>query len=339
MISRFTGMLGNAAAIAAAFAAMSQAVAAPTPPVVSTVNGMEVRLDLDRTEIAVGEPLFVRLKVTNKGAPVRVANFGAKLFYPEGNDVQIMIQRPGELPVRYNGVEVPGIYTNTEMNIDINKWIHQEFLVLYDKDQPNGYVFSKPGDYVVSVRLTYVIMRDYERQIIDVPSTKIRVVEPSGEDAEAFKMISNSACARSIHASVAQSEEVLGTLRKVADRYPKSRYAPLCLFAASATLIRGAGSMDEAIVQLRKFLERYPTHQRTSSAIFDIAMCYQQMKKADVGRDWFYYLMDHDPGFHLLRDENPTAHYYYFGVEMAQTNRRWWLYEKPWDVEPARSRQ
>lgn len=327
--------LHQAFACFAIIAAISPLCAVPTEPVKQVTDGNEVQLQLSSTQLLVGEPLMIMLRVTNINSPIRVANFGLKPNFSEGNDLEVIIHRPGELPARYEGATSPGMYSAQEQNLSWGDSVHLEYPILYDRTQPNGYVFPKAGDYTVDVRVHTSILRDPQERVIAQNGVKISVSEPTGPAAEAFKLINNPAAAMALHQLSTDNQEILKNARTIGEKYPDTPYAPLCLYllGASELAITG-GKIDNALTFFTTFLRRYPTHIRTSSVIYNIVMAHFRSRRHDLGRDWYYYLKDHDPSYFLLRRENPIAAHYYFTPEEQAKGRKWWLYEKPWDIPP-----
>lgn len=308
-------------------------------PTVIESKGMHVSLELDRTDIVVGEPIYIKLVVTNKSAALRQGNFSSRLFMSEGNDLHVTVEKPGELPFSYRGVETGAIYTSTELSTNIGESIHQEFMILYDAKEPNGYLFGKPGEYGLDVKLFFSVYRDPERVSLAIPPTRIKVRAPEGKAAEAFKLIDNKAAAMALHAAGTTNDAVFKAIKEVADTFSNTPYGPLALLTTGATQMRIHGDYPAAIATFRKFLERYPDNIRASAVLFNIVYCYHQLRDFDNGRDWFNYLADHDPSFVLLRPENPTSSAFFFGPASEAQGRRWWLYTEPWDVRISRKQE
>jgi hypothetical protein len=314
--------------------------AEPTQPVIEQVEGVKVELQLDRTNIIVGEPVYILLKVTNENAPLKIGTFGFTPYFPEGNDIEVLVSRPGELPVRYNGTENPGVYPMQEANLDVGEKRHNEYMLLYDRTQPDGYLFGKPGEYRLDVRIHHSVLREPEKHVIAINDAVIKVSEPEGKAAEAFKLIRSPAAAKALQIMSTGDSKLLQTFRTLSTSFPDTPYASLCLYIQGvAELRKEKPDLNQAINLMRDFISRYPGHVRISSALFNIITCYHQLNQDSLGRDWFYYLMDHDPGYFLLRRENEFSYFYYFGPEMASQNRRWWLYDKQWDIEPPKKEQ
>lgn len=305
---------------------------AATASVVNNVQGVEIRLDLGPTEIFVGEPVYLVTKVTNRNSPLRVGNFAASFFLAEGNDLTITIQPPGELPARYMGTDEPGVYTKVELGLDTGESETYPVTILYDAKSPNGYVFGKPGEYLVSVTLQHSILRDVAKTQTVLPPTRITVKAPEGRAAEAFKLLEDKQIARALHEAVITEPKAVAAIARVAEEFPDTPYAAQTHYVAAATNLNGErAEMEKAIRQFLKFLERWPGHPRAGDAIFNIALAFDRLGERETARAWIYFLKDRVPDHRLLRVENPLASKYYYGMLESAAKRRWWLFETPWD--------
>ena len=308
---------------------------APSEVFSTTVSGMEISLRYDRTEIVVGEPVYIELTVRNRSATTRAGNFGARLFYPEGNDIKLMIQRPGELPYRYEGTERSGMLSSVEYSIREGEAVRNLLPVIFDRNRKSGYVFDIPGQFTLSASLSFIVFREPQPTKLIVPPTVISVKAPEGSSAEAFKLIADQDSARSLHALGAVSPEVLAKLEKLSQNYPDTPYAPLASYTAATTYARAKKEYDKAIQLFHQYIKRYPGSVRENDAIYSISLAYASQNQMDKARDCFLYLMDHDPTYHMLRSDTPLAWELVYGVTDKVNARHWWLYSKPWDVAPA----
>ncbi|MEI7633993.1 MAG: hypothetical protein WCK47_06905 [bacterium] len=319
--------------ILAAAAAMTCQAA---PVGMNITNGNEVRAELTTTSIVMGEPLYLKITIVNRASPLQKANFGARLYLTEGHDIAITVQSPGELPRRYTAAEQPGNYPSVEVDLRDGMSVYYLIPLIYDARSPNGFLFGKPGDYYISVKLSYSILREPVKNITEIPLTKIRVAAPEGKTAEAFTLVASPDAARAMQTLLCGSPDVFGKVTHLASDYPATPYAPLCaLLSAIDYMERKTPDYEAAIrVFIENYLRKYPADIRTSDAIFNIVACYTKLKQMEIAREWFYYLMDHDPSYNLLRPENPTSRFFYFGDLEESGRRRWWHYEKPWNIPP-----
>lgn len=315
------------------FASVSLMQAAPSQPAETLINGVKVKLQLSETDIVVGQPIYLQIVVTNVSAPLRVGTILAKFYFSESNDINVTVQRPGELPARFEAAEQPMVKTAQELNLNNGEFQHQDFTILYDKSQPDGYLFNKPGDYLVSVKFTYNILRDPQKSTTELPRVIVHVRAPEGKAAEAFKLIDNSGCALALQTFDAQNSKAVEAAATVAEKYGDTKYAASCAFLSAMGTLRGAKPDPlQAAAKFTDFLRKNEDHPKASSAIFYIALSYLNAGNESVARDWFYFLKDHDPAFHILRSENPIAYAMYYGPAEGAEGRKWWLYDKPWDA-------
>lgn len=296
----------------------------------SLINGVEVVAELDKTELLVGEPLFLKIRVTNRNAPLVIGNFTSALHFPEGGDIELHVQPPNELSYRYQAHEEPAVFATVEIGNKKDGSTHFELPIIYERKSPTGYLFDRPGDYVVSVKIWHSIMRDPTRTFTEIPPTKITVRNPEGENQQAFRLIDAKKYALALQQQATDDKDVIEKFLTVAKRYPNSAYAPMCAYVAGASVVFDKGKLEQGVAIVRDFTKRYPNHPMVSNAVYSLFFGYHMAGNFERAREWFYYLMDTDPGYRLLREENKLAAYYYFGRIEEVQNRRWWLYEKPW---------
>ncbi len=297
----------------------------------SSLNmGVEVVAELTKTELFVGEPLYLLIRVTNRKAPLVIGNFSAALHFAEGGDVEVHIQPPSELSYRYQAHEEPAVFPAMEIGNKEGASTHFELPIIYERKSATGYVFDRPGEYVVSVKIWHTIMRDQRRTFTEIPPTRIVVRQPQGKDLEAFRLIEGKKYALALQQQVSDDKDVLANLEKVARQYPQSVYAPMCSYVAGASLVLDKKSLERGVALLREFAKRYPDHPMVSNGIYSVFFGYHLAGNLDRAREWFYYLLDRDPSYRLMREENKLAAWYYFGRLEEGAKRRWWLYDKPW---------
>ena len=294
-------------------------------------QGIRVELTLDKTELVVGEPVNLIVKVVNDSSRSPVSNFSAKFFFTEANGVKVMVSPPGELPARYEGADQRIMYPSVEVNLQKGESWREIMPLIYDNRADNGYLFNKPGRYVVSAELTGSILREATPAVVSRPPTAVTVKSADDNSAAAFKFLANPDMAKSLQNGMAENEQVAKTARKVASDFPDTPYAPYALYLAATWNMRPQGpNYDQAASDFRAMVERYPSHVMVSPSVFNLVLCSMALKQEDVARDWFWYLRDADPAYALMRRENPTAAYFYFNHLEAAEGRRWWMVEKPW---------
>ena len=299
----------------------------------ATDQGVEVELSLDRTDIVVGEPVHLVVRVYNRSASYPIGNFGAKLFFTEGNDVRVMVQSPGELGVRFEGADQAIIYPSVEVDLRMGEQWHEVLPLIHEKRNSNGYVFNKPGRFIVSASLTCTILREATQTRVDLPPTAVTVSPPEGRAAEAFALVSNPDAARAFQLGSTDNEAVLTAVRRVAADFADTPYAPYALYLSGTGAMRAQSPRyEQAIRDLRLFVERHRDHPKAPAALFNIVLCHVGLNDTDTARDWFWYLWDFDRSYALLRKENPTASFFYFRNLEKVSARRWWMLDRPWDT-------
>jgi TolA-binding protein len=321
------------AAVILCMAALACTAAGLAQTGISNVSGMEMRVGFSKTELVVGEPLFLEIKVTNRTCEYGVSNFEARLFFSETADIEVRVQRPGELPERYVGIHQSSITSSERLNLKQGEYTNYERTILYDPKSPTGYLFDRPGEYVIVARLGHTILAEPAKTYTETPATRITVRAPEGKAAEALKIIDSPECAKAIHAQESGDAGVAQKIRKVAEEYPETPYAPMCrLFCGWYEMHRQKPDYAAAVKDYREFLTRYPGHIKAPPAMFQIALCYHNLGRPELVMAWLLHIRQADPGFSLFRSENRLVNFYYFEKLEALSARRWWLYDKPWQV-------
>ncbi len=296
-------------------------------------QGVRVELTLNKTEIVVGEPVSLIVLVVNDTSRSPVGNFSAKFFFTEANGVKVLVSAPGELPVRYEGADQRIMYPSVEINLQKGESWREILPLIYDSTSKDGYLFNKPGRYIVSAELSGSILREATPAVVTLPPTAVTVKAAEGNVAEAFKLLAKPEMAKSLQSGMAENEEVAKTARKVATDFPDTPYSPYALYLAATWSMRPqAPNYEQAASDFRAMVDRYPNHVMVSPSVFNLVLCSMALKQVDVARDWFWYLRDLDPAYALMRRENPTAAYFYFNHVEAAQQRRWWMVEKPWEA-------
>jgi hypothetical protein len=220
-----------------------------------------------------------------------------------------------------------------EVGNKLNESTHFELPIIYDRRSPNGYAFGKPGEYVVTVKLFHTIMRDNVRTWTEIPPTKITVRAPDGKAAEAFRLIEDRKFAMALQALQTTDKAIVANAVKVAEQYPDTPYAPMCRYLAGTFRLDTDEGRRAGAGHFKEFVRRYPGHPLASAGIFNIVYAYHLLKDYDLAREWIYYLLDTDPGYRLMRVENPIAAYHFYGRLDEAEKRHWWLYDKPWVLQ------
>jgi hypothetical protein len=299
-------------------------------PAVRERLGVEVQLDFVKRDIVVGETLFLELTVRNVSQSLKVGTFQSKLYYSEGNDITIIVQAPGDLPQRYEGVH-SGLFSVTEANLVMGEYMHWYFPILYSPNSPDGLALGRPGEYTVAATINFTVLRQPDKTPITTGPTKITVRAPEGADAAALKLLDVKEAVEAMHRLETFETTVAERIRQIADQFPDSALAPVATYTLAETL-RESGDLEGSIARFRTFVQRHASHPLAAGAAYGAMRAYDQMGQYDFARDWMYFIMDIDPGFVLLRPENPLMKRYYFENEIAYENRRWWLYLRPWEL-------
>ncbi len=301
---------------------------------VGTQMGNKVTLSLSDTDIVAGEPVYLMTNILNETAPLRVGNFSSRLYLAEGNDIEVFVQRPGELPERYTAAEQPGLYSSVEVNLNNGEAMDHRTLLLYDASKTNGYLFGAPGVYTVRAAVKGTVMRDPKGLKVELPPTQVTVRDPEGRNAEAFGRVNDPAMAEALQLMLTDDPAVVARAREVAMQYSDTPYAPLCRFLSGNAYYRAAPpQIDKAVADFEKFMQNYPEHPHVSEVAFQIVAAEMKGARTDLARDWYYFVRDAYPNYRLLRQNNIYSDLFYDEPKEATGARPWWLYEKPWVVK------
>lgn len=300
-------------------------------PSTREVLGIETRIELLNSEVVQGETVYLKLTVHNRTNPLIVATFQSKLYYSEGNDIEITIQPPGELPSRYEG-PYSGIYSLREPNLKPGELVYFYLPILYSKKAESGLVFDKPGEYTLSAKISYTVLRQNEKLSVALPPTKIKVSAPQGKAEEAFKIIGNKAMAEALHKLETSDKEILDKLGRIANEFADTPYTVAAVYALGESL-RDAGQQMEAVARFRQVVRNFPNHPLAAGAAYSVARALDELGQFDLAREWLYYLADAFPGYTMLVKENPISNKYLFEQAPAYEQRRWWLFTRPWEMK------
>ncbi len=196
---------------------------------------------------------------------------------------------------------------------------------------PAGYVFARPGEYIVSARtLAHHHARQRAPHVYRNPTdTHCCAGTHKAGPAEAFRLIEGKDYALALRQR-SRTAKILNAFTTVAEKFADTPYAPMCAYAAGSAKTLTQKGQQEGIKMLREFARRWPNHPFYGNAIYNIFYTYHMSGNLERAQEWFYYLLDTDPHHRLMREENKLAAYYYYGRLEEAAARRWWLYEKPW---------
>ncbi len=301
----------------------------------SALPALNVTVAINKTRITVGEPVTLSIKM--EVAPERpLVEVSASFQFPEGNGVELNVQPPGELDYQYAGALEVGSYPARPMRIVRTVPKNVEMLLLYDRTQPNGYLFSKPGRYTLSGEVRVHINNNPMPDVAQIPLTNIEVLPVEGRDAEVFALVDEPALARSLHLGVAPTTGILQTLEPVGEKYAKTPLGALALRSVGHQLaLAESDQRERGAAMLQEYLANGLIPADPDYTAWAIAVAYHFSGKYDLAREWIFYSMRHYPDSVRIRAEDPLYKFYFYDPVEFASQVPWYLLEEPWVVPGA----
>jgi hypothetical protein len=294
--------------------------------------GNEFVLELTPTTITVGEPIFLKFRINNTSGILPMNNFSGRMHFSEGNDIDIRVQAPGELPRRYNGIDQAGLFAALDFSVERQKTMESDYLLFFDEVSPRGLLFDRPGTYILSVRLTGSVYRDRNKQVVFLPPTPITVRESERPDhGRIMDVIGRPEAARALHQTITGNETLAQEFQQFVSNFPDSPWTPLVLTVLANRMSNANPPNNQAAARLfTELAKRFPNSPRAPGAMFTAALCYHQDKKHDLARAAYWLARDLYPSYYLFRQENPVAFFYEFGPRDQVKVRPWFHFAQPY---------
>jgi uncharacterized repeat protein (TIGR01451 family) len=300
-----------------------------------TVEGIKLTFALDKTQIAVGEPVTLTITMENV-SPAPALDVATNFHLPEGNKLELMVQPADDLPYRYTGPLERGTYADTPFVLAKGVPLSVDTLLLYDSTQPSGYLFSKPGIYNLAAKFDFRVRKGSDVRSISVPPVRVEVAAGTGVAGEVYEMVDEPALAKSLHVGAATTDS-LKILQSTADRFPGTGLGALALRAVGRFYSHSASEADRAkgAQILEDYLARGVVPADAGMTVWDIAAAWHLNKQYDTARQWIVYLVRNYPGSARIREEDPLVFFYYIAPAQFASQVPWYLLEKPWIVPGA----
>lgn len=293
-------------------------------------KAVNVKAELNKQEIVVGEPLFLQLELTNVSEQQK--NFMTRLAYT--GDLRIEVNLPNKLPIEYLGIHEHGFPPYFTFKIPPGKTDRVDSVILYHSDSPKGLLFSYPLKATIRVTLDGIIDRD--------PVTyrfkpwQITVKNPDQKNARVLNLIREKKIIEQIHRGVA-NDETRPRLLEIWKQYPDSVYSPYILFAVASGLAAGQEekSLNEAINYYEKYLEKYPGALYEDDAVYKIGYCYDKLEETGKAQKWFVRLYNSYPKSSRLNNQDPVIRKYITSqIKAANPPGKWMLFEGQPEPDP-----
>ena len=332
--SHFRRFLASVAIAASAILLLPSPAHAAAETVTDS-HGIELTLSLSSTEIHVGEPLALNISLDNQTAAPTV-EVSSRFFLPEGNDIEVTVQQEGELPARYSGAVDITTYASLPVELPSDHPVRRSVTLLYDRTKKSGYLFDKPGRYIIKAEFTCKIKGQEEDVKAQLRPATITVSPLEGNAAAAFAMIDNPEAAKALHVGKIDNDDLLKTFKSVVEKYPSTVHGRLAMKAIGIDeTYSSKPDRADAAKMLLRYLKEEPNPFEPDYVVYALAVDNHFQKKFDVARQWIYYLHDTYPGSVLFRVQDPLARFYFFAPQEYANAFPWYMLEKPWIVPGA----
>lgn len=297
----------------------------------ANVTGVDITMALDKTKIMVGEPLIFTITMENVSAAPTV-ELSANFQLSEGNGLEINVQPPGELKTRYTGGLQSGVYSATPVSLAKGAPKSVQTLLLFDRNQPSGLLFSKPGTYELTAKLDFSLRNDAQRPSVSLPTTQIEVTEPTGAQAKVLAALDRPEYILGIHLGATPTTGMLSLLSDVGQRFPATGLGALALRAEGLNYTRSSAESDreKGAGVLQDYLAHGVELFDADAVVWQIAASYHRNKSYDVAREWVFYLARNYPWSTRLRMEDTLVGYYYLDPAIFAGGAPWYLFKAPW---------
>jgi hypothetical protein len=258
----------------------------------------------------------------------------ANFQLPPGNGVEINVQPPGELDYRYLGALEVGTYFSVPMNILATRPETVSVLLLFDRSQPSGLLFSRPGKYTISGTFRLNLQKDPNFSEAVLPPTEITVTEPTGDDAKALELLNDPPVIQALHLGLAPTTATLNKISEAAKLYPKTEMGALALKAEGIQYIRSEKPEDRTrgAMLLLQYLKNGIIYSDGDQVAWEIAAGYHKNKQYDLAREWVFWLMRHYPQSARIQATDTLMYFYYYQPAAFALTTPWYMLKQSWIV-------
>lgn len=297
------------------------------------LSAMDVTLSLDKTNIVVGEPVQLKVEIVNT-SDVPLFEVRANFQLPVGNSVEVHVQPENELEYRYIGAVETGTYGNVVMQLVKGHPEVATVLLLFDREQPSGLLFSKPGTYVLRAKFRFHLGKNSEYLEATLPPTNITVSAPTGDNAKALEMLGKAALVQCMHLSAAPTTAILEMMSKGASQYPDTYLGALAMRAEGMHYSNQADneSHEKAAHLLTQYLRNDVAIVEGDGVAWSIAAAWHTIGKYELARQWIFWLVRHYEHSPRIQNSDPLIWYYYLNPINFTMENPWFVLKDPWSV-------
>jgi hypothetical protein len=297
------------------------------------LTGLDIVMSLDRTELVVGEPMALTISLVNT-SPAPSVEVRANFQLPPGNGVEVNVQPPGELEYRYMGALEMGTYISVPLVLAKGKPRSVSVPLLYDRSQPSGLLFSKPGVYVIDARFRLSLQQNTAQMEAVLPPTRITVSEPTGDDAKVLEVLNRPEFIHAVHLSAAPTTDSLNAISQAARQYVKTELGALALKAEGMHYLRSERAEDRSrgADLLMKYLQNGVVYGDGDQVAWEVAAGHHKNKHYDLAREWVFWLMRNYPNSPRINENDALLYFYYIQPVRFTIADPWYLLKESWVV-------
>lgn len=297
---------------------------------------VQVELSLDRHKVVVGEPVSLRIRLTNTSA-APLLTVMSSFHLPVGNGIELNVQPPGELPYRYDGALELGSYVSVPVPLRANTPEVVDVLLYFDRTQPNGLIFPRPGTYTVDGKFRFSLEKNPNLLEAVLPPTQVTVEEPQGDDKKVLELLDKPVYIFALHTG-GVTTQTLDRVHEAATQFPHTAMGALALKSEGQYYARQPEPENriKGAVLLTKVLRDGVMKTDTDTVAWEVAAAYHRAGSYDLAREWVYWILRTFPSSPLIQSADPLMNFYYFQPAEFTENEPWYLVKEPWKVPGAK---
>lgn len=272
-----------------------------------TAEWFSVKASTYKKELVIGEPVILRIDVTNKTEN----SFEFQLNFSLAHEVVIKVTAPDGVSKRYRGFFLRDkIYPRSVAEVGAHDIISWEYNLYYDKESLAGFVFEEPGEYTLEISMRPRI--DFKHYVVlKAEPISIKTLVPSEMDRQALSIIANRDSTLALQSLTADNKSS-ATLQSLIEKFPDSTYAKYAEISLIYFLVKSSETdttkiFEKSIAGYTKFVEKYPEDRLAETAMHKIALYYYFMEDHDKAREWLLKIKERFPDSVKLRKTDTLA--------------------------------